>query len=136
MAAAPTVPESHRDLLDSRFGTLATVGPDGRPQVSEVWFLADDDGFRVSLNVTRQKTKNLVANPAITLFLLDLANPLRYLELRGDAEVTPDDDYSFADRLAAKYGEGVDLRQMDAPGQTRVVVTIRPVRVVAVDLSA
>jgi PPOX class probable F420-dependent enzyme len=132
----PTVPESHRDLLDSRFATLATVGPDGRPQVSEVWFLAEDDAVRVSLNVTRQKTKNLVANPAISVLLLDLANPLRYLELRGDAEITPDDDYSFADRLATKYGEGVDLRQMDAPGQTRVVVTVKPVRVVAVDMSA
>jgi PPOX class probable F420-dependent enzyme len=133
---APAVPESHRDLLDSRFATLATVGPDGRPQVSEVWFLAEDDAVRVSINVTRQKAKNLVANPVISLFLLDLANPLRYLELRGDAEVTPDDDYAFADRLAAKYGEGVDLRQMDAPGQTRVVVTVKPVRIVAVDLSA
>jgi PPOX class probable F420-dependent enzyme len=136
MTAAPTVPESHRDLLDSRFATLATVGPDGRPQVSEVWFLAEDDGVRVSLNVTRQKTKNLAANPAISVLLLDLANPLRYLELRGDADITPDDDYSFADRLAANYGEGVDLRQMDAPGQTRVVVTVKPVRVVAVDMSA
>jgi PPOX class probable F420-dependent enzyme len=136
MTAAPTVPESHRDLLDTPFATLATVGPDGRPQVSEVWFLAEDDALRVSLNVTRQKTRNLVANPVISLFLLDLANPLRYLELRGDADVTPDDDYSFADRLAAKYGEGVDLREMDAPGQTRVVVTVKPVRIVAVDLSA
>jgi PPOX class probable F420-dependent enzyme len=104
--------------------------------VSEVWFLAEDDAVRVSLNVTRQKTRNLVTNPAISVLLLDLANPLRYLELRGDAEITPDDDYSFADRLAAKYGEGVDLRQMDAPGQTRVVVTVKPVRVVAVDMSA
>jgi PPOX class probable F420-dependent enzyme len=136
MTTAPTVPESHRDLLDTPFATLATVGPDGRPQVSEVWFLAEDDALRVSLNVTRQKTRNLVANPVISLFLLDLANPLRYLELRGDADVTPDDDYSFADRLAAKYGEGVDLREMDAPGQTRVVVTVKPVRIVAVDLSA
>jgi PPOX class probable F420-dependent enzyme len=136
MTAAATVPESHRDLLDTPFATLATVGPDGRPQVSEVWFLADDDAVRVSLNVTRQKTKNLVANPVISLFLLDLANPLRYLELRGDAQVTPDDDYSFADRVAAKYGLGVDLREMDGPGQIRVVVTIKPVRIVAVDLSA
>jgi PPOX class probable F420-dependent enzyme len=135
MATTPTVPESHRDLLDSPFATLATVGPDRRPQVSEVWFLAEGDDLRVSLNVTRQKTKNLTANPGVSLFLLDLANPLRYLEVRGDADIAPDDDYSFADRLAAKYGEGVDLRQMDDPGQTRVVVTIKPTRIVAVDMS-
>ena len=67
--------------------TLATVGADGRPQLSAVWFLADDDGVRVSLNTSRQKTKNLTANSAATLFILDTANPARYLELRGDAKV-------------------------------------------------
>jgi hypothetical protein len=39
-----------------------------------------------------------MANPAANLFLLDLANPYRYLEIRGYAEITPDDDYSFADK--------------------------------------
>ena len=97
----PTIPSSHRDLLDGQFATLATVGPDGRPQLSEVWFLADGDTIRLSLNNSRQKVKNLLANPAATLFLLDLAVPARYLELRGDAEVTPDDDQSFADRVDA-----------------------------------
>ena len=126
------IPASHRDLLDGQYATLATVGPDGRPQVSEVWFLSDGGSVSVSLNDSRQKTKNLKANPAATLFLLDLASPLRYLEIRGDAEVTPDGDYSFADRVGAKYG--ADLRARDTPGQSRVKVTIRPVRVNAVDM--
>jgi len=128
-----TIPDSHRDLLDAPVATLATVGADGRPQLSAVWFLADGDKVRVSLNSARQKTKNLRANPAATLFILDTANPARYLELRGDATVAPDDDYAFADQVGAKYG--ADLRNMDQPGQTRVVVTIDPVRVNAVDVS-
>jgi PPOX class probable F420-dependent enzyme len=128
----PAIPSSHRDLLDSQFATLATVGPDGRPQLSEVWFLADGDTVSISLNTARQKTKNLRADPAANLFLLDLASPYRYLEIRGDAEISPDDDYSFADRVGAKYN--ADLRDHDQPGQTRVVVTIRPVRVNAVDM--
>lgn len=132
-----TVPESHRSLLDLPITTLATVGPDGRPQLSAVWFLVDEaDGdqvFKVSLNTSRQKTKNLLANPAITLFFVDVANPMRYLEVRGDAQVDADDDYEFADRVGAKYG-GVDLRQMDGPGESRVVVTVRPSRVNAVDM--
>jgi PPOX class probable F420-dependent enzyme len=126
------IPASHRDLLDSQYATLATVGPDGRPQVSEVWFLSDGGSVSLSLNDTRQKIKNLRANPAVNLFLLDLAAPHRYLEIRGDAEVTPDDDYSFAERLGAKYG--ADMRAMDPPGQSRVKVTIRPVRVNAIDM--
>jgi PPOX class probable F420-dependent enzyme len=128
----PAIPAPYRDLLDGQFATLATVGPDGRPQVSEVWFLADGDTVSLSLNTARQKTKNLLANPAANLFLLDLALPYRYLELRGDAEISADDDYSFADRLGAKYN--ANLRGHDQPGQSRVKVTIRPVRVNAVNM--
>src|ERR1700733_3579481 len=130
----PAIPESHRDLLDSQFATLATVGPDGRPQLSEVWILREGDTVAISLNGSRQKTQNLMANPAATVFLLDLAVPYRYLEIRGDAEITPDDDYAFADQVGAKYQS--DLRVHDQPGQSRVKVTIRPVRVNAVDMTS
>jgi PPOX class probable F420-dependent enzyme len=123
----PPIPASHRDLLDGQFATLGTVGPDGRPQLTEVWFLADGDTVALSLNTSRQKTKNLMANPAASLFLLDLANAYRYVELRGDAEISPDDDYSFADQLGAKYN--ANLRDRDQPGDSRVKVIIRPVRV-------
>jgi PPOX class probable F420-dependent enzyme len=123
----PPIPASHRDLLDGQFATLGTVGPDGRPQLTEVWFLADGDTVALSLNTSRQKTKNLMANPAASLFLLDLANAYRYVELRGDAEISADDDYSFADQLGAKYN--ANLRDRDQPGDSRVKVIIRPLRV-------
>jgi hypothetical protein len=90
---------------------------------------------KVSLNTARQKTKNLSANPAVTVFIHDPANPARYLEIRGDATLEPDDEYVFANRVGAKYG-GVDIRTMDGPGQHRVVVTVNPARINAVDLSA
>jgi PPOX class probable F420-dependent enzyme len=131
----PSIPDSHRDLLNAQVATLATIGPDGRPQQSEVWFLAEDDGtVRTSLNSSRQKTKNLLASPVVDLLILDLAGPHRYLELRGDAAVEPDPDYVFADRVGAKYG-GADLRKLDKPGEQRYVVTINPSRVRAVDMS-
>lgn len=128
------VPRAFRDLLEADVAVLATVGPDGRPQVSAVWFLADEDGtVRVSLHVDRQKTRNLRRDPACTLFVLDRENPYRYLEIRGDAEVADDVDYAFADRVAAKYD--ADLRAMDGPAGRRVVVTLRPTTVNAVDMS-
>lgn len=128
----PSIPESFRDLLDSRVATLATIGSDGRPQLSAVWFLAEGDDVALSLNTSRQKTRNLQERPECCLFVLDLANPYRYLEIRGDAELRPDDDYAFADRVGAKYGS--DLRQHDGPGDRRVVVRIRPVRINAVKM--
>lgn len=126
------IPESHGDLLESEFATLATVGPDGRPQLSEVWFLYEQGAVFVSLNSGRQKTKNLTRTKACSLLILDLANPYRYIELRGDAEISADTEYSFADRVGAKYG--VDLRVHDRPGESRVVVRIRPTRVNAVSM--
>jgi PPOX class probable F420-dependent enzyme len=130
-----TFPESHADLLQSRVASLATIGPDGFPQVTALWFVLDDDGVvKISLNKARQKTRNLLARPEVALFILDLSNPMRYLEIRARADVQPDPDYEFADKVGQKYG-GVDLRRMDRPGEGRVVVSLHPVKVNAVDLT-
>jgi PPOX class probable F420-dependent enzyme len=124
-----TIPETHKDLLAADVAMLATQGQDGYPQVTALWFLLDDDGLiKLSLNMSRQKTKNLEQHPECSFFVLDRANPYRTLEIRATAEITPDDDYAFADKLAAKYG-GMDLRTMDGPGQRRVVVVLRPVKI-------
>lgn len=131
----PTIPDSHQPLLDNPLATLATVGPDGRPQLSTVWFLAEDGTIRFSLNTTRQKTKNLTANPNVTVHIQDTENPIRYLEVRGDASVAADDDYAFASKVGTKYGVP-DMRVMDAGGGQRVVVTLTPTRVNAIDLAA
>jgi PPOX class probable F420-dependent enzyme len=129
-----TFPDSHRDLLDARFATLATLGKDGGPQLTEVWFLFEDGEVKVSLNDSRLKTKNLVARPLCSLFILDLANPFRFLDVRGSARIEPDDDYAFANRVGAKYD--ADLSEHDGPGDKRVVVTIDPTNVFAVDMGA
>ena len=126
-------PESHRDLLESDVAILATIGRDGYPQVTAVWFLHDDGTLKLSLNTARQKVKNLRQRPECTLFFLDRANPYRTLEVRARAELSPDRDYAFADKVGKKYN--VDLRTMDRPGESRVVVTLRPIKVNAADLS-
>lgn len=131
--AYKSIPESHRDLLDAEFATLATVGEDGYPQLSEVWFLVQGDQIALSLNTTRQKVKNIMTEPACTVLILDVGNPYRYVEIRGTAVVEPDDDFEFARQVGAKYD--ADLREHDMPGDRRVIVRIVPVRVRAVDMS-
>lgn len=123
-----SIPDSHRDLLSAQVAVLGTIGSSGRPQLSGIWFLAEGDTVRLSLNTARQKLKNLQANPKCSLIIFG-DPPYRYIELRGDAEITPDDDYSFANKVGAKYG--ADLSSRDNPGDTRVVVTIHPSRVVS-----
>ncbi|MBV9196147.1 MAG: PPOX class F420-dependent oxidoreductase [Solirubrobacterales bacterium] len=127
-----TFPESHRDLLAGQVASLATLGSDGFPQVTEVWFLHDDGELTLSLNTSRLKTRNLKRRPQCSLLLLDLENPYRYLEVRGNARLEPDDDYAFAAKLGAKYN--ADLKVHDAPGESRVKVTIEPSNVYAVNM--
>ena len=133
MPVVTDFPSTHSELLDLRVASLATIRSDGFPQVTEVWFLHDEGELKLSLNDSRLKTRNLIARPQCSLLLLDLVEPDRYLEVRGLARAQPDDDYVFADRLAAKYG-GVDLRRLDGPGEHRLAITIEPVNVYAVDV--
>jgi len=127
------VPESHRDLLDAQVATLATVDADGLPQLTEVWFLHDDGELKISLNDSRAKARNLRERDACSVLVLDLANPYRYLEVRGRARIEPDPEYTFADRVGAKYG--ADLRAHDRPGEKRLIVTVDPVKIHPVDMS-
>src|SRR5262249_19995953 len=123
------IPASHRALLDGPVGVLATVGKDGYPQVTALWFLYDEaDGVvRFSLSTTRQKTKNLRAHSEASFLVVDPADPYRTIELRGKSKLEADDDYAFADQLGKKYG--ADLRKIDKPGEKRLAVTLRPHKV-------
>jgi PPOX class probable F420-dependent enzyme len=129
-------PASHRALLEAQgFAQLATLAPSGHPQVTAVsyFFDEDDQEVKLSLNESRKKVRNLQRDPRCTLFLLDSTNPLRYLEIRGDAELVPDEGKAFAARAGAKYGQ--DFTRHDGPGEGRYIVTIRPSTVNAVDIS-
>jgi PPOX class probable F420-dependent enzyme len=117
------IPESHRNIInESQVVILATNGSGGRPQVTASWFLWEDDTLKLSLNTSRQKVKNLRKDPSLTAFFMDPASPYRTLELRGQVSIDEDSDLAFADRVGAKYES--DLRKMDEPGETRIVVAL------------
>jgi PPOX class probable F420-dependent enzyme len=128
-----TFPQSHSDLLDAQVASLATIGGDGFPQQTELWFLYDEGELKLSLNTARLKTRNLMKRPQCSLMLLDLNNPYRYLVVRGIAQIESDDDYAFAKKLGAKYS--ADVSAHDQPGDKRVVVTIEPTKIYPVDMS-
>jgi PPOX class probable F420-dependent enzyme len=121
------VPETHQDLLNAEVGVLATIGQDGYPQVTGLWFLFDEDStIKLSLNTRRQKVKNLQAHAECTFFVLDTTNPHRTLEVRARAVIEPDQDYGFAKKLGAKYGGWIP---QDRPGESRVIVSLQPIKV-------
>lgn len=54
-------------------------------------------------------------------------NPYRTLEIRGQVAIAPDPDYTFADKVSARYGS--NLRDMDSEGETRMTFTLKPDKV-------
>jgi PPOX class probable F420-dependent enzyme len=121
------IPDQYRDLFSKRaFASLATLMPDGRPQVTPVW--TDLEGDYVIFNSAkgRQKDKNVRRDPRVAMAIIDPDNPYRYLEIRGRVvEIDEAGADASIDKLAKKY-LGVDKYPYGQPGDVRVVYKIRP----------
>ena len=102
--ATVAIPASHLDLLTRPIcGVLTTMGGDGQPQSSLVWVDFDGVWARVNTTLERQKGRNLVANPKVSLLVVDPDNPGRYLHVRGHAELILEGALEHLDLLARKY---------------------------------
>jgi PPOX class probable F420-dependent enzyme len=121
------IPESHADLLESKaLAHIATLGPDGEPQVNPVWFDWDGQHLMFSQTTTRQKVRNLERDNRIALSIVDPENPYRYLEIRGTVvRVDPDPDKAFIDKMAQKY-LGVEQYPWNQPNDERLIMVVKP----------
>ena len=126
---AEVIPEKYLDLFEKKaFANLATVMPDGSPQVTPVW--VDYDGTHVLVNSARgrQKDKNMERNSSVALSIMDPDNPYRYLEVRGRvADITEEGADEHIDKMAKKY-MGKDKYPWRGPGEVRVLYKIEPQR--------
>ena len=124
---ATAIPNSHIDLFQKKaFASLATLMPDGKPQVTPVW--VEFDGHHVIINTAegRQKDKNLQRDKRVALSLIDPENPYRYLEVRGKiVERTHNGADASIDAMAKKY-LGKDKYPFRQPNEVRVIYKIEP----------
>jgi PPOX class probable F420-dependent enzyme len=128
---AATIPPQFRDLLESKkaFAHLATVMPDGSPQVTPVWFDFDGTHLRINSAKGRVKDRNMRRDARIAVAIQDPDNPYRYLAVRGRVEeVTERGADAHIDALTRKY-LGQDRYPYRQAGEVRVTYRIRPERV-------
>ena len=131
MPNAVAIPDKYQDLLTGKkaFAALATLMPDGTPQVTPVWF--DFDGKNLLFNSARgrQKDKNVRKDSRVTLTILDPENPYRYVEVRGRVtDITQDGADEHINKMAKKYLDK-DVYPFRQPGEVRVLYTVRPEKV-------
>jgi len=114
----------------ANFASLATLMPDGTPQVHVMWVDADDDHILINTEVHRRKFKNIMEDPKATVLIVHRDNPWFYVEVRGEVAgtITGSVARSHIDALAHKY-MGVDEYPKPITSE-RVIVKIKPTRVV------
>jgi PPOX class probable F420-dependent enzyme len=118
-----TLDDTTRQLVDGRnFASLATLNPDGSPQTSVTWVGLEGDAVVFSCTAGRQKTRNILRDPRVSLTIADAADLYRAVEIRGKAEVTDDPGRALAHRLSQKY-LGVD-KPAEPPSVRRVVIRV------------
>ncbi len=121
------IPENFSDLLADEtqaYAFLATIMPDGSPQVTPVWFDIEDEVVRINTARGRVKDRNMTARPSVALSIMDLDKPFRYIQLRGEViDSTEEGARAHIDKLAKKY-RGTDTYEW-YEGETRVMYRIR-----------
>jgi PPOX class probable F420-dependent enzyme len=122
------IPATHLDILTDEkkaFLILATLMPDGAPQVTPVWFNTDGKYILINSAKGRIKDRNMRARPQVTLCIVDPSNPYRYLQIRGKViEITINGADDHIDALTLKY-RGVPKYPNHQPGEKRVMYKIQ-----------
>ena len=122
------IPAGFLDLVTQKkaFAHIATVQPDGSPQVTPVWFDYTNGLVRVNTAKGRVKARNMVEGSKVALSILDPDNAYRYIQIRGTVtKVTEDGAVAHIDSLAKKYMDK-DVYPFHNAKDVRVIYEITP----------
>jgi len=129
------IPSSHYDLFDGPvYCVLTTINKHGFPESSVVWSLRVRNQISVNTIKVRQKYENVINNPRVSILALDEKNHNRWINVRGEVTVRPDDNYDHINSLTKIYA-GFDtfygnIRPIEQASKVeRVILTITPRRV-------
>jgi PPOX class probable F420-dependent enzyme len=122
------IPAGFLDLLTQKkaLANIATVQPDGSPQVTPVWFDYTDGKIRVNTAKGRVKARNMKEGSKVALAIVDPDNDYRYIQIRGTVtHETTDGAKAHIDSLAKKY-LGKDVYPWHNDKDVRVMYEITP----------
>lgn len=124
------IPESHRDLVsdDSKaIAYLATTLPSGAPLIAPVWFGVVDGHIAFFTGDDTLKSRNMKAQPQVSILLQDPEDPYRYVQIRGSyVESDPEGAREFLDMLSNRY---IGKDYPDGGSDSGVIIKIKPERV-------
>ena len=129
--ANTSIPEKYLPILTEKkaLAHLATLMPDGSPQVTPVWFSYESGKFLVNTARGRIKDRNMSQNAVVALSIVDPDNPYSHVSVRGKiVRATEEGADASIDKLAMKY-LGQAKYPFRQPGEVRVLYEIEPTSV-------
>lgn len=122
--------EDAKRLLNApEYAVLATIGPDGQPQLSVVWIARDHHDVLVSTVRGRRKELNLRADPRASLLVYPADDPQEYVEVRGEVTIEDDPEGTLIEALSQKY-TGSAYTGDEGTDHERIVLRLQPQHVV------
>ncbi len=114
-------PAVQKILQSKTFAHLATIGPNGEPQSSPMWFLWDGEYIKFTHTTNRKKYQNIKRDPHVSISIIDVDEPYTYAEFRGVVERIEDDPNGiFFNSLAEHYGAPTRY-----PGDPRMIFYVK-----------
>jgi PPOX class probable F420-dependent enzyme len=105
--------------------SLATLNPDGSPQITPLWVGLDGDDVMFNTAQGRKKARNLERDARVAVTVIDPDDQYNVVAFRGTViDVTTDGADADIDALAKKY-LGVDTYPMRSEGEVRIIVRVR-----------
>jgi PPOX class probable F420-dependent enzyme len=111
-------------LREPAYCQLATLMPDGSPQLTQTW--VDTDGEHILINTFEgsQKVRNVRRDPRVAVNVVDPTRAWRIANVRGlVVEVTTEGADRHIDLLARKY-LGAETYPFRRPDQVRIILKI------------
>jgi PPOX class probable F420-dependent enzyme len=118
-------PANYLDLATQKvaFANLATLMPDGTPQVTPIWFDYSNGVIHLNTAAGRVKAQNMREGAPVALSIMDPDNPYRYVQVRGHVvKTTRDGADKQIDAISHKYlGKDYPFR---TPGEERISIDV------------
>jgi PPOX class probable F420-dependent enzyme len=123
--------EQKKFFRKPNFGHLATLEPDGSPQVTPVWIDVDDEHILINTAKGRKKVRNVERDPRVSVEVVEQENPYSMLSVQGKVVgMTTEGADEHIDAMAKKY-LGQDSYPFRKEGEERLILKIQPVKVIA-----
>ena len=126
------IPETHQDMIEDdvkAIAYLATIMPNGTPQLTPVWFNVEGEYFVINSAVGRTKDRNIRARPDVALTITDPESAYRYIQIRGVVvEIIEENALEHIHKLAGKYMGTATFQDLN-PADKRVKFKIKPINV-------